>query len=359
MTPRRLAYVVRIFPKISETFIAGEMAELRRRGIELRILSLSPPQETLQHEIISAAGLDKLTTYGRENFDAVLRDFHPDLLHAHFATESAAAARELAAATRLPFTFTAHNYDIHRKAPADFGARAAAARAVITVSRANADFIIRTFGVPPEHVHLIPCGVDTERFSPAPSPEISDEPPWIVCVARHVKVKNIGLLLDACAELRRRGVEFRARLIGDGPCQKELLCARGRLGLDHLVQMPGAGRQDEVLGWWRRAAIGVLPSDSEGMPVCLMEAAACGVAVVATSIPGVTEMVRDGTTGLVVPPGNALAMAAAMEKLLCDAAMRKRFGAAARQHAVENFSVVRQADRLLALWSAILNGGRA
>src|SRR5262249_12456171 len=150
-------------------------------------------------------------------------------------------------------------------------------------------------------VRVIPCGVDTERFCPAlcsrrrlrrlteawpearPRPSMPAAPEaWVVCVARQVKVKNLGLLLDACAELRRRGVAFRCAMIGDGPLHSDLRAKRAALGLDNLVAMPGAAEQSEVLQWWRRAAVGVLTSEHEGMPVSLMEAAACGVPVVAT-----------------------------------------------------------------------------
>src|SRR6266404_6098999 len=149
MTPRRIAYVLKVFPKISETFIATELAELRRRGVELRILSLLPPRGDLRHEIVSRAGLDQITCYQAKDFLSVLREFRPQLLHAHFATEATAAAIELATEERIPFTFTAHGYDIHRKAPPDFCARAKAAGAVVTVSQANAAYMTDTFGVPP------------------------------------------------------------------------------------------------------------------------------------------------------------------------------------------------------------------
>src|SRR5258706_94194 len=75
-------------------------------------------------------------------------------------------ARELSARSGIPYTFTAHGYDIHRKPPSDFRARAEAARAVVTVSAANRDYIHRTFGVSHSHIHVIPCGVDTELFRP-------------------------------------------------------------------------------------------------------------------------------------------------------------------------------------------------
>src|SRR3990172_8924427 len=107
MKLQRIVYVLHIFPKLSETFVAGELAELRRRGVELRILSLLPPRAELQHEIVSRAGLSELPTYEADRFDAVIREFRPQLLHAHFATEATAKARELAARYQLPFTFTA------------------------------------------------------------------------------------------------------------------------------------------------------------------------------------------------------------------------------------------------------------
>ena len=356
MSPKRIAYVLNIFPKVSETFIAGEMAELRRRGVELRILSLQPPRDELQHEIIRRVGLDRIVEYGGAKLETVLREFRPDLIHAHFAREATAKARELSELTGIPFTFTAHGYDIHRKPPPDFQQRAAAARAVVTVSAANKEYIQKTFGVPGEHVHVIPCGVDTERFCPNRTRQrlTGATAPWIVCVARHVAVKNLGLLLDACALLRGRGVKFRCAMVGDGPLRSELDTKRGSLGLQEIVEMPGAAEQGEVLRWWQRASVGVLTSDNEGMPVSLMEAAACGVPIVATRVGGIPELVADGVTGLLSPPGDASAFASALERMLGDAALRERMSSATRQRAVEKFSVARQVEALLALWENVL-----
>src|SRR2546422_1055911 len=111
----RVAYVVNVFPKLSETFIAWELAELRRRGVEVCILSLRPPDEGRRHEIVREAGLEERVIYDPKEFRAALLEFQPELLHAHFATEPTAAARELAAELRVPFTFTAHGYDIYRR----------------------------------------------------------------------------------------------------------------------------------------------------------------------------------------------------------------------------------------------------
>ena len=147
-----MAYVLRVFPKISETFVANELAEMRRRGVEVRILSLRRPAEALRHELVARAGLDEQTVYDLREFPVTLREFRPQLLHAHFATAATAKARELAAEIGVPFTFTAHRYDLYDKAPSDFADRAAAAGAVVTVSQANLQHIVKAFGVPAAHI---------------------------------------------------------------------------------------------------------------------------------------------------------------------------------------------------------------
>lgn len=355
MVPRRIAYFVNVFPKLSETFIAHELAELRRRGVELRVLSLRPPAEELRHEMIAAAGLDALTCYDPAQFEKMLRDFQPQLLHAHFATEPTAAAREWAGRLGVPFTFTAHGYDIRRKPPADFAERAAAAQAVVTVSEANGEHIIGTFGVPAAKLRIISCGVDTERFTPRDRPrQEAQTSPLIVCVARHVKVKNLGLLLDACALLRDRGVKFRCVSVGDGVCRAELEARRIELKLESHVEFAGALEQQAVLGWWRRAAVAVLTSENEGMPVSLMEAGACGVPAVATAVGGIPELVAHGETGLLTAAGDARAFADALQQMLAAPDQAAGMGRAARARIKKKFSLARQVDDLLAVWSEIL-----
>jgi colanic acid/amylovoran biosynthesis glycosyltransferase len=356
MTPRRIAYVVRVFPKVSETFVANELAELRRRGIEVRIFSVCEPMEELRHGVIARAGLAERTVYDRQRFSEVLQEFKPDLVHAHFATKATAVGRRLAERFDIPFTFTAHRYDIYDKAPADFAERAAAARAVITVSEANLRYIVENFGVPENKIHVIPCGVDTARFRPSGGP---GDPPHIVCVARLARCKNQRLLLEACALLQARGVNFHCVLIGDGPCRDDLVRLRKQLGLVPLVEMLGAAEQDQVLAWWQRATVAVLSSESEGMPVSLMEAGACGVPVVATAVGGVPELIADGLTGIVTPAGSASALAEALERLLRNRKLAARMGAAARRRVETQFSLARQVDNLLSLWGHLLNGGTA
>jgi len=356
MRVERIAYVVNVFPKISETFIASELAELRQREVEVRIVSLRRPSDGLRHGIVEEAGLAERTSYEPEEFASAVEEFEPQIVHAHFATEPTAYARELAGRLNIPFTFTAHGYDICRRPPTDFADRAAAASAVVTVSEANARYIAEQFG--PCRVHVIPCGVDTERFRPAdlasPAAARAREMPLVVCVARLVPVKNLGLLLEVCAELRARDVRFRCVIVGEGKSREELEAVHRRLALRDVVEFVGAAEQSDVLGFWQRASIGVLTSQQEGMPVSLMEAGACGVPVVAPAAGGIPELVSDGVTGLLAPPGDRQRLARAMQRLLEEPGLARRMGTAARERVVKQFSVRRQVDRLMDLWAGVL-----
>lgn len=343
----RVAYALRVFPKLSETFIVGELAELRRRGAEVLILSLERQREELRHATVAAAGLDEATEYDPGRFDEAMARFRPHLVHAHFATEATAVARELGRRHDVPYTFTAHGYDIFRKPPGDFADRVEAASALVTVSEANAEHIVRTFGVPRGKLHVIPCGIDLDVFRPGDDPD----PRLIVAVARLNPVKRLDVLLDACALLRDRGVDFRCVVVGEGPCRPELEERHRRLGLGALVELRGAAEQAEVVGWWRRAGVAVLSSEREGMPVCLMEAAASGVPAVAPAVGGIPELVADGETGLLYPALEPAALAEALERVLRDRALAARLGLAARARAEERFSVARQVDDLGRVWA--------
>ncbi|HET9461553.1 MAG TPA: glycosyltransferase, partial [Gaiellaceae bacterium] len=126
-------------------------------------------------------------------------------------------------------------------------------------------------------------------------------------------------------------------------------------GLDGIVDLVGAAPQHDVLAWWQRASIAALSSAREGAPVCLMEAAACGVPAVAPAVGGVAELIEHGSTGFVTRPGDPEGLAEALERLLTDAVLRERLGVAARRRAEERFSVALQVDRLLDVWDGVLH----
>lgn len=350
--PTRIAYVLKVFPKLSETFVAREIAEIKKRGISVCILSIKRPEESVVHDIVEKAGLEKETIYGSAHFSKALARFKPDLIHAHFATEATAAAIFLALQCKCPFTFTAHGYDVYRRPPADFRQRAAKAAAVITVSEANRAHIVKTFDVPDKKIRTIPSGVDTNLFRPDKQP---GKLPLIVCVARLVPVKNLALLLSACMILKTQGISFQCVIVGEGRSREDLEAMHGRLQLEKTVVFIGAADSAQVLDWWQRADVAVLSSISEGMPVSLLEAAACGVPIVATAVGGIPEFVETGETGYLVPPGEAALLAVCMKSLLLNPEKALRMGNAARKKVEQRFSITRQGDQLLALWTKIIN----
>lgn len=344
---RRVAYVVDGFPKVTHTFIAGEIAEVRRRGIDVRILSLRPGDDETVHEIVTREGLLDVTCYDRDAFPRVVEELRPEIIHAHFARSATAAARDLSRAHGAPFAFTVHSYDLWRKPPPDLAERARAAASVVTVSELNADELAGRHGVDRAKLHVIPCGIDVREFRPGQEPA---GPPRILAVARLHPVKNLPVLLRALAILRDGGVRFTCRVIGEGAERAMLEALRRELDLDDRVAFAGELTQSAVRDEWRRTTVGVLSSDTEGMPVALMEAAACGVPVAATRVGGIPELVVDGETGRLVPPRDPQALAAALRRLLDDAPGRRRMGQAARERAVRLLSVEHQVDALTGAW---------
>jgi glycosyltransferase involved in cell wall biosynthesis len=339
-----------MFPKLSETFIVNEIADLVARGVRVRVLSLKKAAETIRHRVVDTLPLDRMVFYDAGTFRRALACDRPEVIHAHFATEPTRVARAIAEELRLPFTFTAHGYDVYRRPPSDLAARVAAAAAVVTVSEANAAHLVEAHGAAPDRLRVLPCGVDLEHFQPSPA---STDRSTILCVARLRPVKNLGALLRACRWLADRAIPFDTVVIGDGPSLGELQAERARLGLDSRVRFLGAQDHTTVRAWWQRATAGVLTSVSEGMPVSLMEAAACGVPAVAPAVGGIPELIDDGVTGFVTPPGNVDAIGAALARVLEDGSLRARMGIAARRRAEARFSAARQVDALLSLWSSI------
>ncbi len=350
--PTRIAYVLKVFPKLSETFVSREIAEIKKRGISICILAMNGPDGAVVHDIVAEADLEKETVYGVEHFSEALARFKPDLIHAHFATEATAEAISLASKYKCPLTFTAHGYDIYRRPPADFQERAKKAAAVITVSEANRAYIADTFKVPDHKLRTIASGVDTSLFQ---AKQQKNKLPRVVCVARLVPVKNLGLLLSACKILKTQGIAFQCIIVGEGRSRKDLEIMQRQLHLEETVVFTGAADSRQVLAWWQEAKVAVLSSHSEGMPVSLLEAASCGVPIVATAVGGIPELVETGKTGMLVPPDKAPDLAEAIKVLLLNPEQARQMGLAARKKIEQRFSIQHQGDQLLLLWTDILN----
>lgn len=196
-------------------------------------------------------------------------------------------------------------------------------------------------------------GVDTNAFTPTP------EPPGAViasCVSRMLWDKGIGELVEAARLLRQRGVDITIRLVGptdDNPAAipAQTLADWSREGVVEI-----AGPSKDIAGIYADSHLAVLPSYREGLPKSLLEAAACGLPMIATDVPGCREVCRDGETGLLVPLQQAVPLADALERLAADPSLRRTLGAAARIAAETEFAEPVITGQTLALYESMLDG---
>ncbi len=205
--------------------------------------------------------------------------------------------------------------------------------------------MLRNAGYPSDRLHLVPNAVDARRFEPAQAGR--DGPLRVVFAGRHVPVKALDVLLRAWA-LVRAPEGSQLVLAGDGPEHARLLALARELGIESRVQFPGMVR--DIPGLFREAQLYVQASHQEGLPNSVLEAMAGALPVVATRVSGHEDVVRDGSTGLLVPPADPGALAQAMQTLVDSPEMRRRMGAAGREAVLAGYSPDRVLEQLLRLY---------
>lgn len=394
--PAHLGYVLKRFPRISETFVAAELLELQRQGQRVTVFALSRPDEPFRHRFLSELDVPVVYLPHRPLREparvlralrhqrparwagAAARALRPpslrgwrrvlqatvlaeelraagvDHAHAHFASTAASLAFLARQLGGPPYSVTAHAKDIyHGDVRADrLTETLAGARFVATVSEANVDRLRALLGAR-GRVALVPNSVDLARMptSGARSPR----PRHVLSVARFVEKKGLVDLVTACAILARRGTPVRLEVVGDGPLRAALRALAVQLGVD--AEFPGAIDHDDVLARYGDAAVFALPcvvaasGDRDGLPTAVLEAMASGVPVVTTAVNGLREAVVDGITGLVVPERDPQSLADALARLLDDPGLGARLGRAGRRHVIERYSLAASTAHLRRLFS--------
>jgi glycosyltransferase involved in cell wall biosynthesis len=191
----------------------------------------------------------------------------------------------------------------------------------------------------PDRTGILPgAGVDPARFPQLPAPR--NDVPRAAYVGRMIRSKGVHVLIEAQRLLRARGVALRLDLYGDADTGSREAVPREQLerwnGEPRVVWH---GRTTDVVGVWRTADIAVVPAlGGDGMPRAMLEAAACGRPIVASDVAGCRQFVRPGVEGLIVPPGNAAALADALARLAADPQLRLSAGAAARRKVVREYT---------------------
>ncbi len=198
-------------------------------------------------------------------------------------------------------------------------------------------------------LHVVHCGVPVEQFTGSLHDGREDNP-MILCVGRLVPEKGQAVLLQAVAILVERGHQINVTLAGEGPSRLSLEGLTDEHGIASRITFLGAVGQDDIHTLYSNASIFCLPSFAEGIPIVLMEAMTMRVPVVSSCITGIPELIDDGCNGLLVTPGRADELAAALERLLADPALCREMGSAAREKVIREFNTESSAAQLHALF---------
>jgi glycosyltransferase involved in cell wall biosynthesis len=390
--PVRVAVVLKGYPRLSETFIAQELLALERRGLPLEIWSLRRPTDRARHpmhtqiqapvaylpEYLRDAPLRVLAGLGaalrRPRFPALLtlfaRDFRRDPtasrirrlgqalvlarelpadvahLHVHFLHTPASVARYVALLTGRGWSFSAHAKDIWTTPDWDLREKLTDAAWGVTCTR---DGLARLDHLAPGRTLLAYHGLDLGRFPVPPAtraPRDGSDPAAplrLLCVGRLVAKKGHDDLIDAVAALPA-SLHWCLDLIGNGETRRALEAQVEARGLSGRVSFLGSLAQPDVIAAMREADLFVLPTkpapggDRDGLPNVLMEAASQDLPILATGFAGTPEFITDGVHGVLVEPGAPAALAAALERLAREPALRRRLGEAARARLVQDFS---------------------
>jgi len=247
-------------------------------------------------------------------------------IHAHWAHTATSIAMHTAELLGIGFSFTGHANDlfVHRVA---LSAKIKRARFIVCISEFHRRFYLDR-GADPKRLHVVYCGIDTDRFCTTAKEETPLAIPVILGVGRLVEKKGFHHLIEGCALLSKRGVPFHCHIAGSGPEEQRLQSLIDTHGLGDRVRVSGRTvLQEELAPLLRSATIFALPcvrdreGDMDGLPQVLIEAMACGLPVVSTRMVGIPDLVQSGANGLLVEAEDTRAFAEAMERLLLNPGM--------------------------------------
>ena len=399
--PGRVAFVLKGYPRLSETFIAQEIAALEQLGLQILIVSLRHPTDKHTHPIHSEihAPLLYLPEYLRDEPMRVLRawwhvrrapgyrtawsSWWRDLLrdrtanrvrrfgqalvlahevpadvvrlHAHFLHTPASVARYAATMRELPWSGSAHAKDIWTTPRWELSEKLASCSWLVTCTGTNRDYLDGL--APPGRVELVYHGLDLARFPlyrqerPVRDGSRLSDPVRLLSVGRLVEKKGTDVLLDALA-LLPAGLHWSLVHVGGGPLREALSLQAKTLHIEHRITWRGAMTQDQLLQEYQSADLFVLASriaadgDRDGLPNVLMEAQSQALPCVATQVSAIHELIDDGATGVLVPEQSPAALAAALGKLITDPHRRRVYGLAGQARVAAHFGMQDNLARL-------------
>jgi glycosyltransferase involved in cell wall biosynthesis len=388
-----IGYILKGYPRISETFISNEIYLLEQLGFSLHLFSMRKPRESFTHDSVSQiqAAVDYLpstllvplprllyhnfklarerpeayseafrlmiTRFRRKRKVATIKHLlqagylvHALLpgtgvrhLHAHFAHSPTSVALFAHKLCGLPFSFSAHAKDIYTSDQRQLREKITLAKFVVTCTEYNRRFLQELASDGPS-IHRVYHGIDAGLFS-GQSESRKPSPPYrILSIARLVDKKGLPTVFRALRNLLDQGISLHYTLIGDGEERRSILKHLHNLGLETVSTWLGTQPHQRVIDEYSKADLFVLGcevasnGDRDGIPNVFLESMAMGVPVLATRVSAIPEILEDGLTGLLVDPGEHEAMAQCMVKLLSDEELRYRIIAAARRRVREEFN---------------------
>lgn len=379
----KVLYCLNLFPALTETFILNEIIKAQELGIQIEVFAFRKRNEKAVHDRVKDVKsiyyskadrkFQKIAThlyffmanpfaYVKTVFFAanpkngirklflnhlgdakLIKTIAPDLIHAHFGILSSDFALLCNLLLGIDFTFTTHRNDIFNKPPANFEFKTRLAKKHITISEYNKRYLIENYGLPESKMTVIRCGIDFDR------PELfikrkKNIVPQILSVGSLIPRKNHTALIKVCAMLRRNGLNFVCKIIGDGSEKVHLEAEIVKKQLEKNVMLLGAKTHDEVFKELLRSDVFVLTSVSEGIPVCLMEAMAMGVPVVSSNINGIPELLDHGINGYLVNPTDIMGFSERIAMCL------DRTLVSGYEKTYSKFNLKKEVQKLLAIW---------
>jgi colanic acid/amylovoran biosynthesis glycosyltransferase len=397
--PLKIAYLLHRFPYRTETFIVREMHGVVEAGAEVSIFSMMAPGSDSASDQgerlmavanysaavsgpVVAANLRMMARrplrYVRSLLRLIGRTWREPAvmaltvglfpkavlyaqqierrgiqhMHAHFVWIEGLAAGVVRDLTGIPFTIQPHAFGLFGRNQTNVRLELSDATGIVTISEYNRRHITDLDPSLAPRIDVVHCGVDIERFPPKPHTDDDDGPVRILSVGRAIEKKGHEYLIDACALLRDRGFEFECDLVvgfdeGSAQLQRRIdgHAVGDRVRLRDMVDERGVIRYLHGADIFALACVVSASGDRDGIPVALMEAMACELPVVSTTVSGVPELVKDGA-GLLAPPNDASALADALERLIGSRQLRMEMGRRGRAIVAEEFSASAGAARM-------------
>ncbi|NOT00179.1 MAG: glycosyltransferase family 4 protein [Phycisphaerales bacterium] len=404
--PLRVGYLLRMYPRFSQTFVVNEIRELERQGVDIRIASLRLPNEGVFHESVTRVRAQ--ATYLEERFlgrggsqllaqwklfrqsprayaevvrlvrrhrgiewfelcqaAALIRWAHRERVrhvHVHFGTDEADVAMFAYLLGGPSYSLTLHAFDIFRDNVdrSLLAAKINASRFTVTVCQSNGAYLRRALpGVDPRKIHVNYNGINLDEFSPGDSVR---EPYSVFSVGRLIEKKGFVHLIRAMGALRDRGLPVVCRIAGEGRDEALLRREIHVRNLGDRVHLMGSLRQDEVRQWMRHSSCFALPcvqakdGNIDALPTVLLESLACACPSVSTRLSGVPEIIENGESGLLVEPEDDAALADAIGRVLIDAKLSRSLAEQGRRRAEQLFDARQNVARMREFFADVAQG---